>query len=116
MLNELARIIIAVSILFIVFFAYIKKDKLPTLVTYVILSSIALTMALGGLAGLISGVDFLSFLESIFRTLRDLIVFIEIGLIIFLLFFTKHKTKIMALKVVIIVYILFKLLLAFGIL
>jgi hypothetical protein len=116
MLNELARIIIAVSILFIVFFAYIKKDTLPKLVTYVILSSIALTMALSGLAGLISGVDFLSFLVSILRTLGDLVVFVELGLIIFLLFFTKHKTKIMPLKVVIIVYVVFKLLLAFGVL
>jgi hypothetical protein len=115
MLNELARIVIAAAILLIIFFAYMKKDTLPKLVTYIILSSIALSMALTGLAGLISGVDFLIFLVSIFRGLADLVVYVEIGLIIFILFFSKYKTKIDLLKIVIIVYLVLKLLLAFGV-
>ena len=115
MFNEIARIIIATSILLIVFFAYIKKDTLPKLVTFTILASIALTMALSGLAGLISGVDFLNFLESIFRSLADLVVYVELGLIIFLLFFSKYKTKISLLRIAIIVYVVTKLLLAFGV-
>ncbi len=115
MLIELTRIIIALSILVIVVFAYIKKDMLPKLISYVILSSIALSMILSGLAGLISGVDFLNFLESIFRTLADLVIYLEVGIIIFLLFFSKFKTKITLLKVVIIVYVVLTLLLAFGV-
>jgi hypothetical protein len=55
-------------------------------------------------------------LESIFRTLADLVVYIELGFIIFLLFFSKHKTKISILKIAIIVYVVIKLLLAFGVL
>jgi hypothetical protein len=115
MINEILRIVLALSILVIVFFAYMKKDSLPKLVTYTILSSIALSMALSGLAGLIADIEFLNFMENIFRTLSDLVVYVEIGLIIFLLFFTKHKTKIAVLKVIIIVYIVVKLLLVFGV-
>jgi hypothetical protein len=114
MFNQIAQIIVAVSIFIIVFFAYLEKDRLPKLVSYTILASIAITMALNGLAGLISGVDFLNFLESIFRTMADFVVFLEIGLIIFLMFFSKHKTKITLLKVFIIIYIIFTLILRFG--
>ena len=116
MFIEIARIIIGVSILFIVFFAFTTKDALSKLVTFVILASIGLTMVLSGLAGLISGVDFLNFLESIFRTLADLVVFVEIVLIIFLLFFSKNKTKIMLLKIVIILYVVLTAVMAFGLL
>jgi len=116
MLVLLVRIIIALTILFIVFFAYMKKDMLPKLVTYTILTSIALSMALSGFAGLISDVDFLSFLVRIFRTLADLVVYVEVALIVFLLFFSKFKSKTMLLKVVIMVYVVLTLLLAFGVL
>jgi hypothetical protein len=115
MLIEFARIIIAASILVIIFFAYMKKDTLPKLVTYIILTSIALAMALNGFAGLISDIEFLNFLENLFRSISGLIIYVELGLIIFLLFFSKHKTKITVLKVVIIIYVVLKLLLAFGI-
>jgi hypothetical protein len=115
MLIELTRILIASAILVIIFFAYMKKDMLPRLVTYTILASIALAMALNGFAGLISDIEFLNFLESIFRTISGLIVYVEIGLILFLLFFSKHQTKVTLLKVVIIIYVVLKLLLAFGI-
>ena len=115
MLNELIRIIIAASILLIIFFAYMKKDTLPKLVSYVILASIAITMGLSGFAGLISGVDFLSFLVNIFRTLASLVVYFEIGLIVFLLFFSKFKTKISLLRIAIIIYVVLRLLLAFGV-
>ena len=115
MFNEIARIIIGLCILFIVFFAYMKKDTLPKLVSYIILASIALTMTFAGFAGLISDVDFLNFLESIFRTLADLVVFVEIVVILFLLFFSKNKTKIMILKVAIIIYVILTALLAFGV-
>lgn len=116
MLNEIARMILGVSILFIVFFAFSTKDALSKLVTYTILASIALVMVLSGMAGIISDIEFLNFLESIFRTLADLVVFVEIVFIIFLLFFSKNKTKILLLKVFIIIYVVVKLLLAFGVL
>lgn len=116
MFNEIARIIIAASILLIVFFAFMKKDMLPKLLSYTILASIALSMAFSGLAGLIADIDFLNFLESIFRTLADIVVFLEISVIIFLLFFSKFKTKFMLLKVVTIIYVVLTLLLALGVL
>lgn len=112
---EIARIIIAITILLILFFAYTTKGMLPKLVSFVILTSIALSMVFSGLAGLISGIDFLNFLESLFRTIADIIVYVEVGFIIFLLFFSKVKTKRMPLKVAIIIYVVLTLLLAFGI-
>jgi len=115
MLNEIARIIVAASILIIVFIAFVKKDTLPKLVSYTILASIALSMAFSGFAGLIANVDFLNFLESIFRFLADIVVFLEIGIIVFLLFFSKFKTKVILLKVVIIIYVVLTLLLEFGV-
>jgi len=115
MLHELARITIALSILVILFFAYNKKDTLPKLVSFIILASIALSMALTGFAGLISDVNFLDFLETIFRALAGLVVYVEIGLIIFLLFFSKYKTKVMLLKLAIIIYSVLTILLAFNV-
>ncbi|MDO9629038.1 MAG: hypothetical protein Q7I99_03975 [Acholeplasmataceae bacterium] len=115
MFNEIARIIIGFSILLILFFAYMKKDMLPKLVSFTILASIAFAMIFTSFARLISDVDFLNFLESIFRTLADLVVFVEIVVILFLLFFSKFKTKVMVIKVVIIVYVVLVALLAFGV-
>jgi len=115
MFNEIARIIIGLSILLILFFAYTKKDKLPKYVAYTILGSIALSMVFRGFAGLISDVEFLNFLESIFRTFADLVVFVEILVILFLLFLSKHTTKIMLLKTGIIVYVVLTVLMQLGI-
>ncbi len=114
MLNSLFLLIVAVSILFILFFAFMTKNKLASYVSYTILASIAITMALNGMAGIIADVDFLSFLVRFFQFLSDIIVYIELGLIVFLLFFSKHKSKNMLLKVAIIVYVIFTLLLTFN--
>jgi len=116
MFESLTQIIIAASVLGILFFAYFTKNKLATHVVYVILAAYAITMAFSGMASLIRDVDFLSFLVSFLNFLNDLIVFIEIGVIIFLLFFSTFKSKIMALKVIIIVYAVLSLLLALNIL
>ena len=116
MLNALILIIIAASIGIILFFAYTTKMKLAKYVAFTILASIAISMALNGFIGLINDVDVLSFLVSIFRFLADIVVLVEIGIILFLLFISKHKTKIMLLKVSIIVYVVLTLLVEFNIL
>ncbi len=109
-MDELLRIIIAAAIVLILLFAYMKKSNLAKLTAFVILAAYALGMALSGLAGLISDVDFLSFLVDVFRFLATLVVFVEIGVILYLLLLSKHKTKIMFLKVTIIVYVVIRLL------
>ncbi|MFO7969479.1 MAG: hypothetical protein R6U15_05140 [Candidatus Izemoplasmatales bacterium] len=110
MINSLLTIFIAITIIIILIFAYLKKSKLASLVAFTILGAYAISMAINGFVSLIADVDFLSFLETFFRFINDIIVFIEAGVIIFLLFFTKHKTKVMLLKVAIIVYVVLRLL------
>lgn len=116
MFSSLIQLSIAVAIIFILIFAFLSKNKLATVVSFTILASYAISMALGGMAGLIADVNFLSFLESFIRLLNDIVVYIEIGIIVFLLFFSKYKNKSMLLKVVIIVYVVLTLLLALNIL
>jgi len=112
MFIEIARLFIVSAILVIVYFAYVKKDTLPKLVTLIILASIAAAMALSALAGLLSAIDFL---ENALKTLAGLIVYLEIGLLVFVMFFSKHKTKISLLKAAIIVYMVLVLLMALGV-
>ncbi len=113
MLETLARIFIAASIIIILLFAYMKKDKLARHVAFIILAAIAITMGLNGLANLISDIDFLTFLVNIIRFLADIVFIASLALIVFLLFM-KFKTKIMALKIAIIVYVVLSLLIEFN--
>lgn len=115
MINSLFLLIIAASIIIVLIFAYTSKNKLASYVAYIILASMAISMAFNGLSGIIADIDFLSFLESFFRFLNDIIVFIEIGLILFLLFFTKHKSNIILLKVAIITYVILTLVIELNI-
>lgn len=114
MMDSLLQIFVAVAIGFILFFAYMTKNKLASYVSYTILAAYALSMAFNGMMGMINSIDFLSFLESFIRFLNDLVVFVEIGVILFLLFLSKYKSKIMILKVAIIVYVVLVLLLEFN--
>ncbi len=114
-MDSLLQIFAAVAIGFILFFAYMTKNKLASYVAYTILASYALSMAFGGMIGMINTIDFLSFLESFIRFLNDLVVFVEIGVILFLLFLSKFKTKIMILKVAIIAYVVIVLFLEFNV-
>ena len=116
MFTALIQIVIAVSIIFILVYAYLKKDKLASYVAYTILAAIAASMALNGMASVVGEVDFLTFLADFLRFLSGIVVFVELGLIIFLLFFSKFKTKIMPLKVFIIIYVALTLLLELGVL
>lgn len=113
-MESIIRIIIAVSIIIVLFFAYMKKDKLARNVSYIVLASIMITQALTGFATLIGGIDFLNFLEQIFRGVADVVVFVELGLIIFFTFF-KFATKNRILKVSILVYVVLVLLVEFGV-
>ncbi len=116
MIESLVLILIAAAILVILFFAYTTKNKLASYVAYIILAAIALSMALNGLVGLISGVDFLSFLVDILNMINSIIIFVELGLIIYLVFISKLKNKNTILKVTIIVYVVLSLLVEFNVL
>lgn len=115
MIESLILIIIAVSIIGILFFAFMTKTKVASYIAYTILAAVAVSMALTGMIGLINDIDFLAFLVSFFRFLKDIVVFIELGIIVFLLLISKHKTKITLLKVAVIVYAVLTLLLALNI-
>lgn len=115
MINALMLFIIGAAILIILFFAYTTKNKLASYVSYTILAAVAISMSLNGLAGLIADIDFLSFLESFLRLLSDIVVFIELVVILLLLFISKFKSKVMLLKVTIIVYVVLKLIIEFNI-
>ena len=114
-MENVISIIIALAALTVLFFAYTTKSKLARTVSYIILASVLLTQALGGLANLISDIEFLNFLEQLFRGVNGLIVFIEVGLIIFVTFFYKFGTKNPLLKGAIIVYAVLVVLVEFGV-
>jgi hypothetical protein len=116
MINSLIQLFIAVAIIIVLIFAFMSKNKLAAVVSYTILASYALSMAFGGMAELIADINFLSFLESFLKLLNDIVVFVELGIIVFILFFSKYKNKSMLLKIVIIVYVVLTLLLALNIL
>jgi hypothetical protein len=79
------------------------------------LTSVAISIAFNGMIGLIINIDFLAFLVNIYRFLNDLVVFVELGFIVFLLFMSTHKTNQKLLKIAIIVYVVLKLLIALNI-
>lgn len=115
MIHALILMLTATSIIGILYFAYMTNSKLASYVAYTILAAIALTMALSGLIGLIIDVEFLAFLVRFFRFLSDIILFIELAVILFLLLMSKHKTKVLLLKVAIIAYVVLTLLVEFNV-
>ncbi|GEM_PF-750721 len=115
MLLSIAQIVVAVLALIILFFAYFKNNTLGKLAAFVILAAILLAQLFNGFAGLISSVDFLNFLESIFRGIAGLIVYAELIVLVILAFFSKHKTKVSLLNWSIIAYIILVLLIEFHV-
>lgn len=92
-------IVIASSI--ILYFAYFTKNKLATLISFVILAAILLAEFLGILAG----IQFIDFLRDAFNSIKGLIIYVQIGLIIFLSFFKFKETKSSILGITIIVLV-----------
>ncbi len=115
MLLSIAQIIVAVLALIILLFAYFKNSTLGKLAAFVILAAILLAQLFNGFAGLISSVDFLNFLESIFRGIADLIIYAELVILVILAFFSKHKSKETLLNWSIIGYIVLVLLIEFNV-
>ena len=115
MLLSIVHIVIAVLGLIVLFFAYFQNNTLGKLAAFVILAAIFLTQLLNGFAGLVSDVNFLNFLEAIFRGISGLVVYVELALLIILIFFTKHKSKAEILKWSLVGYIILVLLLEFGV-
>jgi|AntRauTorcE11897_2_1112592.scaffolds.fasta_scaffold04933_4 hypothetical protein len=116
MLEALLHLLIGVSIFVVVFYAYTAKNKLARQVTYIILVSIALSMALTGLSDFFAQIDFLSFMSDLFRQLSGLVVFVELVLIIYFTFIAKIRNKNTLLKGAILVYIVLVLVREFNIL
>lgn len=115
MLVSIVQIIIAALGLLILFYAYFRNNTLGKLAVFIILTAIFLIQFLNGFAGLIADVDFLNFLESIFRGIADLVVYVELAALVFVMFFTKHKSKEVILKYALIGYIVLVLLIEFGV-
>lgn len=115
MLHALAQVLLGVSIVFIVFIAYTNKNTLARYVAFVILAAVGVNMALSGLVGLIRDVDFLSFLVDLLRLIGSAVYIVEIVIILFLML-TKFKTKVSALKIAIVVYVVVRLIVEFGLL
>jgi len=110
MFLSIIQIVIAVLALIVLFYAYFKNSPLAKISAFVILAAILLAQLFAGFAGLISGVDFLNFLESIFRGIAGLVIYAELVVLIILVFFSKYKTKDALLKWSIIVYTILVLL------
>jgi len=115
MFLSIAQIIVAALVFIVLFFAYFKNNTLAKLSAFVILAAIILTQLFNGLAGVISGVDFLNFLESIFRGIAGLIIYAELAVLVILAFFSKHKSKVALLSGSIIAYIILMLLIEFNV-
>lgn len=115
MLSSIAQIIVAVLAIIVLIFAYFKNNTLGKLAAFVILAAILLAQFFSGLAGLISSVDFLNFLESIFRGIAGLIIYAELAVLIILVFFSKFKSKEALLNWSIIIYVILVLLIEFNV-
>lgn len=115
MLLSIAQIIIALLVLLVLFYAYFKNNTLAKLSAFVILTAIIVVQLLHGLAGLISSVDFLNFLESIFNGIADLIKYAALVVLVLLVFVSKYKTKDALLKWSIVAYIVLVLLIEFNV-
>lgn len=115
MLHDLVQLIIASTMLLIVYFAYTKRGKLPVHAALVILGSMALSATLSGFASFLGHVDFLDFLVRALRSLEGVVVYAEVIILVYLLFLSKYKTRNTTVKATLIVYIVLTLVLALGI-
>jgi Na+/proline symporter len=115
MLLLIARIIVALLALIVLFYAYFKNNTLGKLSAFVILAAILFAQLFNGFAGLVSGVDFLNFAENIFRGIAGLIIYAELVVLVILVFFSKHKTKEALLNWSIIGYVILVLLIQFNV-
>jgi hypothetical protein len=102
---------IVISSLIILYYAYFKKSVLAKLIVFVLLGAILVSNFLG----LLGQVDFLDFLDNAFNVLKSFIIFIEIGLNIFLVFFKMKEKHTSVLKITTIVLIVLLLLVEFNI-
>ncbi|MGE4572232.1 MAG: hypothetical protein AB7E09_05745 [Candidatus Izemoplasmatales bacterium] len=114
-MKDLIQIFIGIFILAIIFFAYAKNNKGLKLVSFVILASLGLTMVLSGMSGLIADIDFLSFFVKILNGVQSIVVYIELGLIAFIVLFSSFKTKNKLILISTIGYVVLTLLLDFGV-
>jgi hypothetical protein len=87
-MNSIFHLGIVVASLIILYFAYFTKNELAKLIVFVLLGAILI----GELLGILAGIQFLDFLGDIFNLLKTLVFFVEIAIIIFLMFF-KYKIK-----------------------
>ncbi|MBU1145784.1 MAG: hypothetical protein KJ971_08055 [Firmicutes bacterium] len=115
MLLSIAQVVVAVFALIVMYFAYFKNNTLGKLSAFVILTAILLIQVFNGLAGVIAGADFLNFLESIFKGIAGLIIYVELAALIILTFFSKFKTKVALLKWSIVGYVILSLLIEFHV-
>ncbi len=115
MFLSLAHIIVAVMVIIVLYYAYFKNSILGKLAAFVILAGIVVSQLFSGFAGLIADVEFLNFLESIFRGIASLVIYAELVVLVILVFFSKFKSKENILNGAIIVYIIFVLLLQFNV-
>ncbi|MBU1019595.1 MAG: hypothetical protein KJ847_00155 [Firmicutes bacterium] len=114
-IENIIQIMIPVLALIVLFFAYFKNNNLGKLSAFTMLAAILLVHVLNGFAGLISDVDFLNFLENIFRGVSGLVVYAELVVLVILVFFSKYKSKVALLKWSIVAYVVLVLLLEFHV-
>lgn len=110
-MDIIVRLGIVVSSLIILFFAYFKKSELAKLIVFVLLGTILVSR----FWGILGQIDFLNFLDNAFHALDSVIIFIEIGLIVFLVFFKMKEKHTSALKIAAIVLVVLLLLVALNI-
>lgn len=105
-MNTVLSLGIIITSFIILYFAYFTKSELAKLIVYILLAGI-LTRSL---FSILSGIDFLDFLRNAFNVLRSLVIFIEIVLIAFLMFFKFSKKNNIVFKVATILLLVFLLL------
>lgn len=101
---------IVIASLIILYYAYFMKSELAKLIVFVILGAILI----GDLLGILAGISFLEFLRNAFTTIRSLIIYIEIILIVFLTFFKLKGKHSLVLRISTIVLLVLLLLVEFN--
>jgi hypothetical protein len=110
---ELAMTLMAILILL---FAYVRNNNLARLSVFTIFGAYILTLFLGQLSSLLTDIQILGFLIRLLNQIAGLIDYAEIILLLVLLLAPKPRSGNRNLKTALIIYIVIKALLVFGIL
>lgn len=116
MLEQYLTLAMYVMAIIVLVFAYLRNNNLARLSVYTMFAAILLSVVLNQIASLFVDIQALDVLRNLFNQIAGLVDIAEIVLLLVLLLSPKPRAGSNTLKTALIVYIVIKALLVFGIL